>query len=72
MALNLVNQLNTIESMKQFSKPNYNLCMEERLTVLKNLRNKCVTLMNHRRSSDLHSVLPHRNGHRYEVIMNPR
>ena len=59
MALNLVNQLNTIESMKQFSKPNYNLCMEERLTVLKNLRDKCVTLMNN--DSEIYGDCRHKN-----------
>ena len=46
MAFKLVKQLNTVESMKQFTIPNYNLCMEEWLTVLKNLCDKCVTLMN--------------------------
>ena len=45
MALKLVNQLNTIESMKQFSKPNYNLFMEECLTILKNICDENVTTM---------------------------
>ena len=29
-----------------FTKPNYNLCMEERLTIPKKIRDKNVTLMN--------------------------
>ena len=32
--------------MKQFTKPNCNLFTEERLTILKKLRDKCVTVMN--------------------------
>ena len=35
MAFNLVNQLNPIGAMKTFTKPNCNLCMDERLTILK-------------------------------------
>ena len=31
--------------MKKITKPNYNLCMEERLMILKKLRDKCVTVM---------------------------
>ena len=32
--------------MKKFTNPNCNLCMEERLTILKKIRGKCVTVMN--------------------------
>ena len=32
--------------MKTFTKPNYNLCMEERLTIIKTLHDKYVTVMN--------------------------
>ena len=46
MTFKLVKQLNMIGTMKTFTKPNYNLCMEKSLTILKNLRNKCVTVMN--------------------------
>ena len=42
----VVNQINPIGSMKTFTKPNCNLCMEERLTILKNPRKKRVTVMN--------------------------
>ena len=32
--------------MKKITKPNWNLCMEERLMILKNPREKRVTVMN--------------------------
>ena len=35
-----VNYINTIVTMKSLTEPNCNLCMEEHLTILKNLRNK--------------------------------
>ena len=34
------NQINAIRGMKSFTKPNYNICMEERLNILKNIRDK--------------------------------
>ena len=46
MPFKVVNQINHISAMKTFMKPNYNLCMEERLTTLKKLRDKHVTVMN--------------------------
>ena len=39
-------QINPICSMRTFMKPNCNLCMEERLTILKKIRDKNVTFMN--------------------------
>ena len=42
----VVNQLNLIGAMQKFTKPNCNLCMEECLTTLKNLREKPVSIMN--------------------------
>ena len=38
MTFKVVNQINPIGAMRTFAKPNCNLCMEERLTVLKMLR----------------------------------
>ena len=38
MTFKVLKQLNPIGEMKTFTKPNCNLCMEERLTILKNLR----------------------------------
>ena len=35
MALKVVRQINHIGSIKTFTKPNYNLCMEEPLKILK-------------------------------------
>ena len=46
MTFKLVNELNQIGAMKSFLENNFNLCMEERLTILKKLSDKCVTLMN--------------------------
>ena len=46
MVLKVVNKINPIAAMKSFTKPNCNVCMEERLTIIKNLRDKRVTLMN--------------------------
>ena len=46
MTFKVVNQLNPIGKMKTFTKPNCNLCIQERLTILKNLRDKRVTVTN--------------------------
>ena len=46
MTFKVVKQLSPIGAMKTFTKPNCNLCMEERLMILKKLRNKRVTIMN--------------------------
>ena len=45
MTFKVIKQLNPIGAMKTFTKPNCNLCMKERLTILKNLRDKRVTVM---------------------------
>ena len=46
MTFKVVEWLNLIVAMKTFTKPNLNLCIEERLTILKKLRDKNVTIMN--------------------------
>ena len=46
MTFEAVKQLNPIGAMKSLTKPNLNLCTEERLTILKKLRDKNVTLLN--------------------------
>ena len=46
MTFKVVNQLNPIGAMKIFLKHNCNLCMKERLTILKKLCDKRVTVMN--------------------------
>ena len=42
----LVNQHKPIGAMEIFLKPNFNLCMEERSTILKKIRDKHVIIMN--------------------------
>ena len=54
MKFKLVKQLKPIGAMKTFTKPNCNLCMEERLTILKNLRDKRVTFMS--KNSDIYGA----------------
>ena len=46
MMFKVVNRLKPISAMKTFTKPNCKLCMEERLTILKNPRDKRVIIMN--------------------------
>ena len=46
MTFKVVKKLSSIGAMKKFTKPNCNLCMQERLTILKKLRDKRVTVMN--------------------------
>ena len=46
MAFKVVKHINPIGTMQIFTKPNCNLCTEERLTILKKLHEICVTLMN--------------------------
>ena len=58
MMFKVVNQLNTIGAMKAFTKPNYNLCLEKRLTILKKLRDKRVTIMN--TNSDIDGACRHK------------
>ena len=44
--------------MKTFTKPNCNLFTEERLTILKKLREKCVTVMN--KNSEIYGAFRHK------------
>ena len=46
MTFKVVKQLNPIGTMKTFTKPNFNICMEKRLTIPKNLRDKRIMVMN--------------------------
>ena len=54
----VVKQLNLIGVMKTFTKPNCNLCMQECLTILKNLRDKHVTVM--KKNSDIYGACQHK------------
>ena len=58
MTFKVVNQLNPIGAMKTFTKPNFNLCMEERLTILKNIRDKHVKIMND--NSEIYGACRHK------------
>ena len=62
MTFELENQLNPIGAMKRFTKPNYNLCMEARLTILKKRRDKRVTVMN--KNSEIYGACRHKNDFR--------
>ena len=46
MTFKVIKQLNPIGAMKTFTKPNCKLCMQDRLMILKMLRDKRVTVMN--------------------------
>ena len=46
MTFKVLKQLDLIGAMKTFTKPNCNLCMQERLKNLKMIRDKRVTVMN--------------------------
>ena len=45
MTYKVLKQLNLIGAMKTFTKPICNLCMEEPLTILKKLGDKCIKVM---------------------------
>ena len=44
--------------MKKITKPNCNLCMEEHLTILKKIHEKCVTVMN--KNSEIYGACRHK------------
>ena len=46
MTFKVDKQIKPIVEMKSFTKPSCNLCIYEQLTIIKNPRDKCVTLMN--------------------------
>ena len=46
MTFRVLKQINLIGTMKTFTKPNFNICMEKRLTIPKNLRDKRIMVMN--------------------------
>ena len=57
MTFNVLKQLNPIGTMKTFTKPDCNLCMQERLTTLKMIRDKRVTVMN--KKSEIYGACRH-------------
>ena len=74
MAFKVVKQLNPIGTMKKFTKPNCNTCMKKRLTILKNLCEKRVTVMN--KNSDIYGACRHKTTFRqfflrsYDPVFN--
>ena len=66
MEFKVVKQINPIGAMKTFTKPNCNLCMEERLTILKTLREKRVTIVN--KNSEIYGACRHKNTFRQFFI----
>ena len=59
MEFEIVNHINPIGAIKSFKNPNFNLCMEEHLKILKNLRDKCVALMNN--NLEIYETFRHKN-----------
>ena len=58
MKFKVIKQLNPIGAMKTFTKPNYNLCMQERLTILKKIRDKRIIVMN--KNSEIYGACRHK------------
>ena len=58
MPFKVVKQLNLIGEMKTFTYPNCNIFMEERLTTLKNICDKRVTVMN--KNSEIYGAFRHK------------
>ena len=69
MTFKVVKQLNPIVAMETFTKPNCNLCMEERLKILKKIRDKRVTIMN--KNSEIYGASRHKTTfHRFCLSTN--
>ena len=58
MTFKVLKQLNPIGAMETFTKPNCNLCMQERLTILKMIRDKHLTVMN--KNSEIYGACRHK------------
>ena len=58
MTFKVFKQLNLIGAIKTFTKPDCNLCMQERLMILKMLRDKRVTVMN--KNSEIYGACRHK------------
>ena len=68
MTSKVVKQLNPIGTMETFTKPNCNLCMEEHLTILKNLRDKRVTVM--KKNLEIYRACRHKTTFRRFFLSN--
>ena len=58
MTFKVINQINVIGVMKTFTKPNCNLFMQERLTIMKKIRDKRVTVMHN--NSEIYGACWHK------------
>ena len=58
MTFKAIKQLNPIGAVKFFTKNNCNLCMKERLRVLKNIHDKQVAVMN--KNSEIYGACRHK------------
>ena len=58
MTFKVLKKLNPIGAMETFTKPNCNLCMQERLTILKMIRDKRVTVMS--KNSEIYEACRHK------------
>ena len=58
MTFKVLKHLILIGAIKTFTQPNFNLCMQERLTIPKKLRNKRVIVMN--KNSDIYEACRHK------------
>ena len=67
MTFKLVKQLNLIGAMKTFIKPTFNLFIEERLTVLIKLSDKCVTIVN--KNSEVYGDYRHKTAF-YQFLLS--
>ena len=64
MTSKVVNQVNPIGAMKTFTKPNFNPCIQERLTILKKLCDKRVTVV--KKYSEIYGAYRHKtNFHQF-------
>ena len=61
-----VKELNPIGAMKNIMKPNCNLCMEGRLTILKKLRDKRITIMDN--NSEIYGACRHKTTFRQFLL----
>ena len=66
MLFKVFKQPNTIGAMKTFKMPNCDLCMEERPTMLKHIRDKHVTVMN--KNLDIYGACRHKKAFHYLTL----
>ena len=68
MTFKVLKQLNPIGAMKTFTKPNCNLCMQERLKILKMICDKRVTVM--KKNLEIYGACRHKTCFRRFFLIN--